>query len=186
MTLERIQTSPKVPELVMQSLIHAMESGAIRMGEDLPPERDLAETLGIGRGSLRECLAVLEFLGAIEIRSNRKVVIRDADYIRKAISFMRVSNRGDLQEDFLEFRQSNEVTIAELACQRATEEDLEALELSLRLMQEEPGNYMHDVEFHDALALASHNAMLAAVIHLVNSMIGGIRTRFFNLPSGHL
>ena len=79
MRLEKIQNeSPKIPELVMRSLIAAIESGQIRVGEDLPSERDLAESLGVGRGSLRECLAVLEFLDAIESKGNRKRVAKDA------------------------------------------------------------------------------------------------------------
>jgi len=84
MQLEKIQqhTLPKIPELVMQTLISAIERGDVHVGEELPSERDLAEMLGVGRGSLRECLAILEFLGAIENRGNRKVVIRDADYIQ--------------------------------------------------------------------------------------------------------
>ena len=41
---------------------------------------------------------------------------------------------------------------------------------------------MNDVRFHDALAVASHNMMLAATIHLVTSMIAEIRIRFFGRP----
>ena len=75
MQLEKIQyTSPKVPELVMQALINAIEGGQIQVGAELPSERDLAEKLGVGRGSLRECLAIMEFLGAIEGCGNRKRV----------------------------------------------------------------------------------------------------------------
>lgn len=71
MQLDKIQnTSPKIPELIMQSLIGAIEAGHIHVGEELPSERELAESLGVGRGSLRECLAILEFLGAIESRGN--------------------------------------------------------------------------------------------------------------------
>ena len=183
MQLEKIQiASPKLPELVMQALISAIENGQIRVGEELPSERDLAETLGIGRGSLRECLAILEFLGAVENRGNRKVVMRDADYIQKAISFVRISNKVDTQEDFGEFRRINEVEIAKLACQRATEEDLAAIHLAIEHLEQEPDNYMNDVEFHDALAVASHNVMLAAPMHLVNSMIADIRERFLGRP----
>ena len=88
MQLEKIRfVSPKIPELVMQALISAIESGQIQVGEELPSERDLAEHLGVGRGSLRECLAILEFLGAIENSGSRKKVARDADYIRRAVSF---------------------------------------------------------------------------------------------------
>ena len=100
MQLEKIQhTLPKIPELVMQTLITAIDRGDVKVGQELPSERDLAEMLGVGRGSLRECLAILEFLGAIENRGNRKVVIRDADYIQRSISFVRVSNKPNIQED---------------------------------------------------------------------------------------
>ena len=44
----------------MKTLLDAISSGKIRINEELPPERELAENLGIGRGSLRESLAVLE------------------------------------------------------------------------------------------------------------------------------
>ena len=182
MRLEKIQHAPPtIPELVMQSLISAIDAGQIRVGEELPSERDLAETLGVGRGSLRECLAILEFLGAIENRGNRKVVMRDADYIQKAVSFVRLSNQPDTQHDFNEFRRINEVEIVELACQRATEEDLDAIYQAILHLEARPDDYMTDVEFHDALAVASHNAMLASTIHLVNSMIADVRRRFFGL-----
>lgn len=182
MQLEKIQYAPpKIPELVMKALIDAIDSGHIQVGEELPSERDLAETLGVGRGSLRECLAILEFLGAIENRSNRKVVVRDADYIQKAISFVRVSNQSDTQRDFNEFRRINEVAIVELACQRATTDDLSAIYEAIQHLEATPDDYMTDVEFHDALAVASHNVMLAATIHLVNSMIADVRRRFFGL-----
>lgn len=183
MQLEKIQNmSPKIPELVMQALINAIERGQIRVGEDLPSERDLAERLGVGRGSLRECLAILEFLGAIESNGNRKRVARDADYIRKSISFVRVSRQLDAQEDFNEFRRINEVAIVELAVQRATEEDLETIEKAVKHLEAAPTDYMADVEFHEALAVASHNMMLAAIIHLVNGMLADVRSRFFLLP----
>ena len=44
----------KIPEKVMWALIDAIESGQIKVGEEMISERDLAETLGVGRGSLRE------------------------------------------------------------------------------------------------------------------------------------
>ena len=48
MQLDKIQnTSPKIPELIMQSLIGAIEAGHIHVGEELPSERELAESLGL-------------------------------------------------------------------------------------------------------------------------------------------
>jgi GntR family transcriptional repressor for pyruvate dehydrogenase complex len=181
--LEKIQyVSPKVPELVMQTLIGAIESGHIQVGRELPAERVLAEQLGVGRGSLRECLAILEFLGAIECSGNRKKVARDADYIRWATSFVQISHQMNPREDFNEFRRINEAAIAELACQRATEKDMADLAQAVARLDEKPDDPMGDVCFHDALAMAGHNMMLAATIHLVNSMIADVRKMFFKNP----
>ena len=184
MQLEKIQydAPPKIPELVMQALIAAIDGGQIHVGEELPSERDLAETLGVGRGSLREGLAILEVLGAIENRGNRKVVVRDADYIQKSMSFVRLSNQTDTRKDFNEFRRVNEVAIVELACQRATEEDMAAIYQAVCNLDAAPADYMNDVAFHDTLAEASHNVMLAATIHLVGSPLADVRRRFFGLP----
>ena len=183
MRLEKIQNNaPKVPELVLQSLISAMEDGRIRVGEDLPPERDLAVSLGVGRGSLRECLAILEFLGIIETRGNRKIVNKDVSHFRKAESFIKLSNQSDTTLDVLEFRRVNEVAIVELACERATEEDLALIEASVERLARDLNDYMADVEFHTNVARASHNAMFAVLMELFNSMIAEVRVRYFQLP----
>ena len=51
MQLDRIQRkAPKIPELVMQALVNVVESGQIQVGQELMPERVLAEILGTGRG----------------------------------------------------------------------------------------------------------------------------------------
>jgi len=183
MQLQKIQNNaPKLPALVMQSLINAIEIGQIQVGKELPSERELAEKLGVGRGSLRECLAILEFLGAIENQGYRKAVVREADYIRKALCFIQISVKSDTQDDFNEFRKINEMAIVALACERANEEDLTALKKALERMEQYPDDYTADVDFHDALAVASHNTMLAGTIHLVNSMIADLRTRYVDLP----
>ena len=184
MTLQKIQHSPqKLPQLVAQTLIDALESGQIQVGQELPSERDLAEMLGVGRGSLRECLAILEFLGAIDKSGYRKTVLRGADYIRKVMSFIQVSVQADTQDEFNEFRKVNEMAIAAFACERATEEDLAAIEATLVRMEADPDDYLADVDFHDALAVASHNTMLVGTIHLVNSMIADLHNRYFGLPN---
>lgn len=181
MFLEKVKnTAPKVPELAMRAILKAIEDGRIKVDADLLPERELALALGIGRSSLRECLAILEFVGVIESRANRKVVIKPADYIQNTISLIRLSEMPDTLPDFMEFRRVNECAVAEFACERATEEDINALRLCITRMEEYPGDPAPDVEFHLALAGASHNAMFSANIRLLNSMIYGLRYRFFS------
>lgn len=96
MMVEAIQnTAPKIPELVMQELISAMEDGRLQVGEELPAERELAKMLGISRTSLRECLAVLEFLGVIERPGYRKIIARGADYIRNICVLVQTFGKMD-------------------------------------------------------------------------------------------
>jgi GntR family transcriptional repressor for pyruvate dehydrogenase complex len=186
MALDKIQvTTTKVPELVMNSLLEAIESGEIKVNEDLPPERELAETLGVGRGSLRECLAVLEFMGVIETRGNRKAVVKNAESFQKAISFIRLSEKSDTFVDFMEFRRNTEVAIVRLACRRATEEDIKILRADVDRLAADPSDFQADVDFHLNMARASHNVIFASVLDYVNDMILDLRMRYFARPDYH-
>ncbi len=186
MQLERIQNNaPKLPELVMDSLMKAISEGSIRVGDELPPERELAEALGISRNSLRECLSIMNFMGIVENRGNRKILIRDADYFRKAHSLLDLSYSQDTLEDFMEFRRTNERQIARLACRRATEEDLQRMRISVERLESDATDYLADVEFHVNLARASHNTIFAAMMDYVNSLILELRMRFFELEEYH-
>ena len=186
MQFEKIQNNgPKVPELVMDSLLKAMEAGTIRVGEELPPERDLAEALGISRNSLRECLAIMSFMGIVENRGNRKILVKNADRFRKARSLIGLSYSQDTFEDFMEFRRTNEREIARLACIRATEEDLERLRNSVERLEADATDFEADVDFHVNLAYASHNTIFAAMLNYVNSLILELRMRFFEREEYH-
>ncbi len=186
MQFEKIQNNgPKVPELVMDSLLKAMEAGTIRVGEELPPERDLSEALGISRNSLRECLAIMSFMGIVENRGNRKILVKNADRFRKARSLIDLSYSQDTFEDFMEFRRTNEREIARLACIRATEEDLERLRNSVERLEEDATDFEADVDFHVNLAYASHNTIFAAMLNYVNSLILELRMRFFEREEYH-
>lgn len=183
---DKIQYSaPTVPELVLDSLLRAIETGSIQIGRELPPERELAEALGISRNSLRECLSILNFMGIVENRGNRKILVKNADYFRKARSLLELSYSTDTFEDFMEFRRTNEREIARLACMRATEEDLERLRSSVERLENDATDYLADVEFHVNLAYASHNTIFAAMLDYVNSLILELRMRFFEREDYH-
>ena len=186
MSFDKIQVStPTVPELVLDSLLKAIEAGTLQIGGELPPERELAEALGISRNSLRECLSILNFMGIVENRGNRKILVKNADYFRKARSLLELSYSADTFEDFMEFRRTNEREIARLACRRATAEDLERLRESVERLEADATDYLADVEFHVNLAYASHNTIFAAMLDFVNSLILELRMRFFEREDYH-
>src|SRR5262249_19388658 len=53
---------------VATSLLDLFTGGSLEPGTRLPPERQLATTLGVGRSAVREALAALEILGIVEVR----------------------------------------------------------------------------------------------------------------------
>ena len=183
MQFEKIHNNaPKMPELVMAAILKAMEGGQLKIGDDLPSERDLSELLGVGRGSLRESLSVLEFLGVITSRGNRKAVVRDAYYVRNAMSFLRLADDANTLADFLEFRRINEAAIARMACEKATDEDVEALGSALAALEQDPQNNAVHQNFHEQLATAAHNAALSVVMNMVNTMMTELRQRNSRKP----
>ena len=124
-------------------------------------------------------------MGLVENRGNRKVLVKNADYFRKARSLLELSYSADTFEDFMEFRRTNEREIARLACKRATEEDLDRLRVSVERLEKDATDYLADVEFHVNLAYASHNTIFAAMLDFVNSLILELRMRFFEREDYH-
>ena len=183
MEIEKLQSDyTKIPEQIMNSLVASIENGALEIGKELPSERDLAERLGVSRGSLRECLAILEFMGAIESRGYRKVLVRGSDYINRLRAWVEGMSEVGTQKTVHEFRRIIEGGIAALACEHATEADVMRLEETLKQLEVDPTDYENDVRFHNALALATHNAMLANTVYLINNFISDIRLKFYDKP----
>jgi GntR family transcriptional repressor for pyruvate dehydrogenase complex len=127
----------------------------------------------------------MSFMGIVENRGNRKILVKNADRFRKARSLIELSYSQDTFEDFMEFRRTNEREIARLACQRATEEDLERLRISVERLESDASDFEADVEFHVNLAYASHNTIFAAMLNYVNSLILELRMRFFEREEYH-
>ena len=137
------------------------------------------------RSTAIRSLAIMSFMGIVENRGNRKILVKDADRFRKARSLVELSYSKDTFEDFMEFRRTNEREIARLACRRATEEDLERLRNSVERLEADATDFEADVEFHLNLASASHNTIFAAMLNYVNSLILELRMRFFEREEYH-
>lgn len=183
MQFEKIKnTAPKVSELVMQAILDAVDAGTIKLNEDLLPERELALALDVSRGSLRESLAILEFLGVIESRANRKVVVKTSEYLQNVLDLVHLSKTFDAVKDFVAFRRANECAIIELACDNATKEDLAKMARCVQRMEQDPSDGEADPEFHMTLALASRNALFATTSRMIGSLMMDLRLSFLAKP----
>ncbi|MEV7085462.1 FadR/GntR family transcriptional regulator [Streptomyces sp. NPDC093085] len=174
--IEREEPTAPAVEVARRLLDHLLTSRRLGAGDGLPPERELAETFGVGRSAVREALKSLSLLGLFEIRQG------DGTYVRGATSDLlpQVLEWGlmigdQTMDELLEARACVEVDLAELAALRRTENDLTALGSHLARMRathDDPARYVEaDLAFHRALAQASHNSALAGFQARLESLV---------------
>jgi GntR family transcriptional repressor for pyruvate dehydrogenase complex len=162
--------------IVTRQLMSFLLSGAVRPGERIPAERQLAETLGVGRSTLRESLKVLTVLGLLEAR------LGDGTYLKKADSELLpgVIEWGLLlgeksTKDLIEARQKIEVIIASLAAERRSSEQLAELRSFLKVMEQEGSGESRfveaDIAFHMKLADMADNSALRDMLRSVQALL---------------
>jgi DNA-binding FadR family transcriptional regulator len=147
-------------------LRESMDSGRFGIGSYLPPERELADQLGVSRASVREALIALEVQGRVSVRVGAGVQVLDASAPRAASASADEPPVGPL--DLLEARLVVETETAALAARHATEQDLQGLQRSLdQMVQDHARNpLLHDGDraFHIGIARASGNAALLFIV----------------------
>ena len=157
----------KLADSVIEDIQRRIENGQLKEGDKLPNQHELAAQLGVSRTVLREALQMLTILGIVEQRPKSGTVIRASAptfYIDKLIPpFM--FNAGTISE-LIEARRFIEVGAAELAAERATDEDIRQMDELVKDMVEliEQGDIdvytEKNVAFHFLIAKASQNRFL--------------------------
>lgn len=154
---------------VLEQLREAILSGRIRPGDRLPGERQLCESFGVGRPTLREALRSLEATGLIEVRPGKGggsyAVTPSEATVGDALAAL-VNLRGASLEDLAEFRVDFEAENAAWAARRANAGDISALEALVaeaRAAAQKRGARGDlariDVRWHEALARATKNRL---------------------------
>lgn len=131
----------------------------------LPPESQLAAMMGVSRGSLREAIRVLAFLGIVDVRVGDGTYVTQLDgtsLLRGFGLLGEVANEKTALEIF-EIRRVLESAAAAMAASRITEAQLCELEEHLAVLGAEKSSekfVMLDMRFHDLIASATGNASL--------------------------
>jgi GntR family transcriptional repressor for pyruvate dehydrogenase complex len=144
-------------------------SGELRSGDKLPPERELAQSLGVSRGAVREALRTLERTGLVLLQAGSRggAFIGQGNPGLISDSFRNLYQLGRVSlDDLTEARQWLEQTVVRIVAKRATQKDLAALEANVdeaeRLFKAKRYDDKIDVhiEFHNLLARAAHNSIM--------------------------
>jgi GntR family transcriptional repressor for pyruvate dehydrogenase complex len=138
--------------------------GQLKPGEQLMPERELAQALGVSRPTVREAIKQLVTMGLLEHRQGQGTFVRSIDDRRglNPLAAM-IEGHNPSLEELLEVRMGLESQAVSLAAQRATSEDLQVLEKALTHMLAENRagrlGIEADVSFHMAIAFATKNTV---------------------------
>lgn len=156
---------PRVPrpvDAVLERLRRAVLDGQYRAGDYLPPERQLASSLGVSRLTLRAAVAKLEGEGLVRARQGDGVRVLDVMQHGGlgVLAHLDIAARADVLRSFLELRRAVAVEAVALACERATPADLAELKQLAALQAEEPDlkRYIErDVQFARVVLRASQS-----------------------------
>jgi GntR family transcriptional repressor for pyruvate dehydrogenase complex len=169
---------PKASDVLANHLREQILNGQLAEGSALPVERELAATVGLSRGTVRDALRVLEIEGLITTRPGRAggsfVRRPDATTLQRSLNAL-VSGRGVRFRSLLETRDALEPAAAELAAAHRTEEDLARLEeLSEQLrdsIPDIPRFLALNVDWHVAIVTASHNEIMQIILDSLSRAI---------------
>lgn len=169
-----------ITELVVQRIKELLERGELKAGSRLPPERELADMLSISRPSLRTALKALSVMGIIRAKPGAGTYIAEEipEVFTEPMQFMTLIHNTSVEELF-ETRRIIEAGLAELAAERATPEDIAAMNREIdgmRATKGDPENFLkHDVRFHQAIARAANNKLMSGVMDTIAQLLFHIR-----------
>ena len=167
-----------------------IQQGDYREGSRLPPERDLAQQLGVSRPSLREALIALEIEGSVEIRMGSGVYVCNRPTRRTALP----TSMGESPAELMQARAAVEGAVIVLACVNATARGLARIQESIDAMRADvvAGRDVmeHDREFHVRIAEMSGNSVLVTLVGTLFDERSGplashMRIRLEDQPTWH-
>ncbi|MBN1830220.1 MAG: FadR family transcriptional regulator [Deltaproteobacteria bacterium] len=175
-----------VSEQVFDQLRELIYSGALKSGERLMSERDLANQMKVSRGTIREAINRLSLMAMVERKQGKGTFVcslesPEHNAIETVISDMRAT-----LESLLEFRMGLECNAAAMAAERADARDIHYIEKSIDEMKREVPlgrlGTSADVSFHMAIAYSSKNSLqIRFMKDFYNSLFSGIRANRIRL-----
>ncbi|MET7274115.1 FadR/GntR family transcriptional regulator [Streptomyces flaveolus] len=144
-------------------------SGALRPGDRLPKESELAAGLGLSRNSLREAVRALSLFRILDVRQGDGTYVTSLDpqLLLEALGFVVDFHRDDTVLEFLAVRRILEPAATAMAASRIGERELDELADRLDALGDEPSVeelVAADLEFHRAVVGASGNSVLCSLL----------------------
>lgn len=168
--------SKKIYEEISDILIQQIKAGDLKPGEKLDSVEQLASSFHVSRSAIREALSGLSAVGIVEMRHGEGTFITEFDSSKFSlpITTALIEKKEDIKE-LSEVRKVLEVGVASIAAINHEAEDLLPMKKALVAMENAKGKgelgEKADLEFHLAIAKATHNKMLTNLMKSVSGYI---------------
>ncbi len=173
--LQKIKIENPV-DLIIAQIKELIGSGKIKPGEKLPPERKLAEHLGVSRGQVREAITKLQLYGIVKVQPQSGTTVNGIGIV--ALEGLITDILKLEQSDFkslVETRILLEVEAARLAAINRTKDDLVQMSNALTQYEEKlmDNNLAieEDLLFHIKIAEAGKNSVLKSLMMIITPEI---------------
>ncbi len=184
-----VQTS-RLYEQIVQQIEESILNAQLKAGDQLPPERELAQQFGVSRTAVREAVKALREKGLVEAYSGRGTFVTNgtSQAMRQSLDWLiKIGEPGNLAQ-LEEVREILEPDIAALAATRADEQHLATMREAVELMdrsRQDPDTYIEaDLDFHLSLAEAAANPIILSLIDSIVGLLRQQRMRIFRIEGG--
>jgi GntR family transcriptional repressor for pyruvate dehydrogenase complex len=166
-------------EEICERIREQLALGVLKPGDKLPPERDLAQQLGVSRNVLREALRSLEMAGVLRLQKGVKggAFIQEGDTSRMNVVMRDMLSLGTISvRELSEARVQILDVVVRLACANARQADLDAIEGNIKRTElaTKDGRLLDRVEcsreFYKLLAVSSGNKVIAMIMDSVTEI----------------
>lgn len=176
-------SAPTLKELFINKMAELILSGKLKIGERLPPERSLAEQMGIGKTVVHSGLQELARMGFVTIKPQSGVYIADYMVTGNLETFNAVAKYSgynispEIIRGMYDMRYAMEGLAMERFARLHTEEDIKTLREMIVVIcnyVDERMNYTELAErffdFHHMIALLSHSAIIPLTFNAVKGV----------------
>lgn len=177
---ETIRRSKVYEEVARQIQNHIFEN--LKAGDVLPPERELAQKLGVSRSSVRDAIRSLELIGLLEPQQGRGTVVCEptANEVAGPLTAV-ITQKRKLVSELLDFRKIVEPPLAARAALNATPEQLAEMKQTLHQQRERIRRgelaIEEDNQFHYQIATAADNSIVFRILDVLMDMLRETRKR---------
>ena len=166
----------------MSQIEALLDRGELQPGDQLPPERALAEQFQVSRASVREALRSLELLGVVQTHAGGGTFVRRTVPEDLARPLSNLIARGHTIADVIEVRGLMEPAVAAAAAKRVTPAELAELHAILldqgRKIAAGDSYAEEDTRFHELIGHAARNELLTTMLGVIWDVLRSSREQW--------